>query len=28
MARYGFVFNIIGVIAISLVSYFYWQYFI
>jgi sodium-dependent dicarboxylate transporter 2/3/5 len=28
MAKYGFMFNIIGILAISLVSYFFWQYFI
>lgn len=28
MAKYGLVFNIVGIIAITLVSYFYWQYFI
>ena len=28
MAKYGFVFNIIGVLAISGISYFFWQYFI
>jgi sodium-dependent dicarboxylate transporter 2/3/5 len=28
MAKYGFVFNILGVLAISGISYFFWQYFI